>query len=85
MLENDLHDVEPRRKFRSADAGHLIFTYITIVCSGLLYWKNNECGDYKFWNSWMLFGCIVWLTYLIMTLVVKFRSRGVRSFLNYLD
>jgi hypothetical protein len=85
MFENDLHDVEPRRKFRSADAAHIIFTYITIVCSAILYWKNNDCVDYKFWNSWIFFGCLVWMTYLVMTLVVKFRNRGVRAFLDYLD
>jgi len=33
----------------------------------------------------MVIGCAVWLAYIIMTLVIRFKNKAVRQFMAYID
>ena len=85
MYDATAYDLESRRKFRAADAGHLVFTFICLVCSGLLISRDFQCSEFKNWNRFMFYGNMIWLAYLLITLVTQFKNKQIRIFLSYLD
>jgi hypothetical protein len=79
------YDVEPRRKFTAADAGHFTLTFLLLLNSGELLFNSTTCALYDWWNKVMFYGALVWMVYLVITLVIQFRNQGTRLFLSYID
>jgi len=84
-MEHSYSEVKPRRHFRASDAAHFIFTGLCLLCSGHLLFFSPECEMYNLWNTILFFGSLIWMVYLVLTLVVQFANKGTRIFLSYLD
>lgn len=85
MFDSTAYDVEPRRKFRASDAAHFVLTGLFLLCSGHLLLKSTGCSSYDTWNTFLFFGLLIWMVYLLLTLVVQFTNKVTRIFLKYLD
>lgn len=85
MFDSTVYDVEPRRHFRASDAAHFVLTGILLLVSGLLLLNSPDCADYANWNKFLFFGCLIWMVYLLLSLVVQFTNKVTRIFLSYLD
>jgi carbon starvation protein CstA len=85
MFDSTAYDVEPRRKFRASDAAHFVLTGILLLCSGHLLLAGPSCEKYDTWNTFLFFGLLIWMVYLLLTLVVQFTNKVTRIFLSYLD
>lgn len=85
MFDSTVYDVEPRRQFRASDAAHFVLTGLLLLVSGLLLLKSQGCAEYNLWNQFLFFGCLIWMVYLLLSLVVQFTNKVTRIFLSYLD
>lgn len=85
MFDSTLYDVEPRRNFRASDAAHFVLTGLMLLVSGILLLKSPACPEYDMWNRFLFFGCLIWMVYLLLSLVVQFTNKVTRIFLSYLD
>ena len=85
MFNPEGPEIEPTRKFKAHDAGHIIFTYICIVCSGILLFRDIQCAQFTNWNTCLFYGCVTWLAYLMVILMIQFTHRTIRTFLGYQD
>lgn len=85
MFDNSYSEVKPRRHFRASDAAHFMFTGLVLLCSAHLFFASPACDKYGIWNTVLFFGSLIWMVYLVLTLVVQFANKGTRMFLGYLD
>lgn len=85
MYDPNAYDVEPRRKFRASDAGQFIVTLLLLISTGKLMYDGPDCPYLSAWNSVVFFGSLIWIVYLVITLVVQFRNEAMRNFLGYVD
>lgn len=80
--------MEPRRKLSSADSAQFIFSLLCLINSAyLLYHHRNGkmCDHYEIFMYFLLFGSLIWLIYLLMTLVIQFRNKGMNMLLASMD
>ena len=84
MIHSEDYDLQPKRKFKSADAAQLIFSTLCLINTGYLCFKGN-CDRYEYLNYVLLIGSTVWIIYLLITLVIQFRDKGTRMLLNGMD
>ena len=84
MIHSDNYDLKPKRKFQSAEAGQLVFSVLCLICAGYLM-KQNNCGHYEIFNYVLFFGSLVWVVYLLITLVLHFKDKGTRRLLIAMD
>ena len=85
MYDPNAYDVEPRRKFQATQTAQFIITLILLITSAKLIYDGPDCGNYSLWNTVLFYGSLIWMVYLVITLVVQFRNEGMRLFLGYLD
>ncbi len=79
-------DIEERDKLRAPEAIQFVITLYFFLGSLLLKWKYQNCGwEWKIWVDFVFFGSLIWLAYLLITLVGKYKSRDLRSFFRYVD
>ena len=78
---HDPIDVENRRKLRSPHAIQLILTLYTFLSALFLKLHYTNCGwKWDLWIDFMLYGSLVWLVYLCLTLVIQFKSISLRKY-----
>lgn len=83
---HDPIDVEDRRKLNAPDAVQLLLTCYTFFGSLLLKLKHTNCGwKWDLWVDMMFYGSIIWLAFLLITMVAKFKNTGLKKFVKYLD
>lgn len=74
-------DIEERERLRAPDAAQLILTIYTFVGTLLLKIKYTNCvWDWLIWVDILFYGSLVWLAYLLISLVGKYKDRNVRYF-----
>lgn len=79
-------DVYARNKMRSPDAIQLILTLYTFLGSLLLKLKYTNCNwNCQLWINIMLYGSLIWLAFLLLSIIVKYRNRDLSRFVKYLD
>ena len=78
MFQQENYDVEPKRKLRSGETSQLMFVVLTLINSGYLV-QQAECPHYRVWNLLAFFGSLVWLVFLLLTLVLRFRNKGTQN------
>ena len=79
-------DVQQRAKIRSPDAIQLIITLFTFIGALLLKTKYTNCGwKWDLWVDIMLYGSMFWLAFLLLTMIISFKNKGLKRFVKYLD
>ena len=82
----DEGDQVERLKLRAPDAIQLILTIFLFTGSLLLMLRYTNCNwNWQLWVEFTFYGNMVWLAYLLITLVGKFKSRRLRRQLQILD
>lgn len=72
---HDPVDVADKHKIRSPDAMQLILTIYTFL--GALFIKMRHLNCNWKWNLWidiMLYGSMIWLAFLLITMIIRFKS-----------
>lgn len=82
-----MQEVEAKRKLTPADGAHVFFTLIFLVGAYLVKTQyTNECSTSLDVGLDVLFyGLLLWMTYLLITLVPRYKNQGLRFFFNLLD
>ena len=84
-LEESGDQVE-REKLRAPDAIQLIITLFLFIGSLVLKLKYTNCSwKWQLWIDITFYGAMVWLAYLLITLVGKFKNRKIRYYMKILD
>ena len=79
-------DLQDRERLRAPDAIQTLITLFLFFSTLLLKLKYTSCSwDWQLWIELQFYGSLVWLTYLLITLVGKFKSRNLRYYMKYLD
>lgn len=79
-------DVTQRKKLQSPDAIQLILTLFTFLGSLIIRLKYLNCSwEWSIWINIMLYGSLIWLAFLLLSIVVKYRNKGLQRFIQYLD
>lgn len=88
MYQAEQYDLEPKRKLKSADTAQLLFSAICLINSGYLIYHHRdgrECGHYEIFMYFLFFGSLIWLIYLLLTVVIQFRNKGMKMLLSSMD
>ena len=79
-------NLKDRDRLRAPDAIQLIITLYLFFSTLLLKLKYTVCNwKWQLWIDIQFYGSLVWLTYLLITLVGKFKSRNMRYYMHFLD
>ena len=78
---------ESKRRLTPADGAHIFFTMIFLIGTYLLKNKYNiVCGvNFKDWLDILYYGLMVWMIFLMITLISRFKNQGLRILFNLLD
>jgi hypothetical protein len=84
---NDNVDIENRRGLRAPDTTQVILSLYTFLGTLLIKLFHLNCGGWKWglWIDFVFFGSLVWLTYLLISLVGKYKNANLQSYFNLLD
>ena len=89
MIHTEDYDLQPKRKFKAADAAQLVFSVLCVINAGYLCYRDNyngnTCPRYEYFNYVLLIGSAIWTIYLLITLVIQFKDKGTRLLLNAMD
>lgn len=80
-------DLEGRRSLRSADTSQLLLTLYTFLGTLLIKLFHLNCAGWKWslWIDFVFFGSLIWLAYLLISLVGKYKSSDLKYFFSLLD
>ena len=80
-------DVEAKRKFDPSNAAHLVLTLYFFLGTLLIKIKYLGCGgwQWKIWIDFVFFGSIIWLAYLLIMSIGKYRNENLTFFFRLLD
>ena len=80
-------DVEAKRRFRPSDAAQFVITLYAFLGTLLIKIKYLGCGgwQWKMWIDFVFFGSIIWLAYLLILTVGKYRNPNLNFFFKILD
>ena len=73
MYNSENVALEPKRKLSSADTAQLAFSAICLINSAYLlhhHRSTQECSHYEIFMYFLFFGSLIWVIYLLMTIVV---------------
>ncbi len=84
---NDHVDIENRRGLRAPDATQFVITLYTFLGTLLIKLYHLNCAGWKWglWIDFVFFGSLVWLAYLLISLVGKYKNANLQSYFNLLD
>ncbi len=88
MYQAETYDLEPKRKLKSAESAQLVFSAIVLINSAYLLFQHREhreCGHYEMFMYILFFGSLIWLIYLLLTLVIQFKNKGMKMLLATMD
>ena len=77
-------ELGPRRKIPATSIAQLIFSVLCLIMTGYLIY-HNDCPAFQNWAYVLFFGSLIWLVYLLVTLVVKFNNVGTRMMVEAVD
>ena len=82
-----MQEVEAKRKLTPADGAHVFSTLIFLVGAYLVKTQyNTECSaSLNVGLDVLFYGLLLWMTYLLVTLVPRYKNQGLRFFFNLLD
>jgi len=82
-----MQEVEAKRKLTPADGAHVFFTLIFLVGAYLVKTRyTTECSvSLDVGLDVLFYGLLLWMTYLLITLVPRYKNQGLRFFFNLLD
>ena len=66
----------------------LIFSFICLLNASYLLYHHREskaCGHYEVFMYFLFFGSLIYLVYLMMTMILSFRSKGTGNLLHSID
>ena len=80
-------DIESRQGLRSSDTTQFMLTLFTFLGTLLIKLEHLNCAGWKWglWIDFVFFGSLVWLAYLLISLVGKYKSANLQSYFNFLD
>ncbi len=88
MYRPETYDLEPKRKLKSADTAQLIFSVLCLINSAALLYLHRDgkaCDHYEIFMYFLFFGSLIWLIYLLLTVVIQFRNKGMKMLLSSMD
>jgi hypothetical protein len=82
-----MQEVESKRKLTPADGAHIFYTAIFLSASYIVKTKHmTQCTvDLELFNDFLFYGLLLWATFLIITLVPRYKNEGLRLFFNLID
>jgi hypothetical protein len=82
-----MQEVEAKRKLTPADGAHVFFTLIFLVGAYLIKTRYPTDCDVSLdvGLDVLFYGLLLWITYLLITLVPRYKNQGLRFFFNLLD
>ena len=82
-----MQEVEAKRKLTPADGAHVFFTLIFLTGAYLVKTRySTDCSvDLAVGLDVLFYGLLLWMTYLLITLVPRYKNQGLRFFFNLLD
>lgn len=88
MFETETNDLEPKRKLSSSDSAQLIFSAIVLINSAIVLRRHRntqQCDRFAVWNQVLLVGSLAWIVYLLLTLIIQFKNKGMILLLATMD
>lgn len=85
-----MQEVASKRKLTPADGAHIFYTFIFLAGTYMVKSTyNTECGDSSVllgaFIDILFYGLLIWETFLIVSLLPRYRNENLRQFFNILD
>jgi hypothetical protein len=84
-----MQEIESKRKLRASEGAHFFFTLIFLSASGIikLSKEQRKCHniDLSLLVDLTFYGLIIWATYLLISIVPRYKNPAIKIFFNFLD
>ena len=85
-----MQEVEAKRKLTPADGAHIFYTAIFLTGAAIVKLNyNTDCGSDKInlglFVDFLFYGLLLWATFLIISLLPRYKNENLRTFLNLMD
>ena len=80
-------DVEAKQHFQASDAAQFVLTLYAFLGTLLIKISYLGCGgwQWKIWVDFVFFGSMLWLAFLLIMSIGKYKNPNLRLFLRLLD
>lgn len=80
-------DIEAKRHFQPADAAQFIITLYCFLGTLLIKLNYLGCGgwNWKLWIDFVFFGSMIWLAFLLIMSIGKYKNPNLQFFMKILD
>ena len=80
-------DVEAKSSFKASDAAQFVITLYLFLGSLLIKINHLGCGgwQWKIWIDFVFFGSLIWLAFLLIMSIGKYKNPNLNFFLKILD
>ena len=76
-------DVEHRSEIKAGEMGQLVFSLWTFISSLLIKTKwSHYTSEYSLWVEIMFYGSLIWVAFLLLSMVGKYKDRTIRGFMK---
>jgi len=87
-----MQEVEAKRKLTPADGAHIFYTAIFLTAATIVKTSyETSCGtksssiDLGLFVDLLFYGLLLWATFLIISLLPRYKNENLRTFLNLMD
>lgn len=79
-------EIEDKKGLKQGEAAQFILTLYCLVSATIIKLKYFECDwNNKLWIEFMFFGNLIWLFYLLLMSISKYKDRFIRKFFQIID
>lgn len=84
-----MQEIEAKRKLRASEGAHFFFTLSFLSGAALIKLNDSipSCGtaNLSFLIDILFYGLVIWATYLLITIIPRYKSPSIKLFFNFLD
>ena len=79
-------DIEDKKGLKQGEAAQFIVTLYCLISASIIKLKYFDCEwNNKLWIEIMFFGNLLWLCYLVIMSISKYKDRFIRKFFQIID
>ncbi|CAD8097369.1 unnamed protein product [Paramecium sonneborni] len=83
-----MQEIEAKKQLKASEGAHFFYTLIFLSASGIIETKfiEQKCNqNLQLFVHLVFYGLIIWGTYILITLIPRYKNAAINLFFNFLD
>ncbi|CAD8179583.1 unnamed protein product [Paramecium pentaurelia] len=83
-----MQEIEAKKQLKASEGAHFFYTLIFLSASGIIETQfiEQKCNqNLQLFVHLVFYGLIIWGTYILITLIPRYKNAAINLFFNFLD